>query len=486
VRTTCQEAVASFPEGPCLEEPFRGVDTSFQEGPFQEEEEEEEAVLRKYQEASGETNAAAFQGVLAFQEASFQAVPFQEAPFLVELSFQAGPFLVEPSFQEEALFDHEAAVAVAVGLTWSTQYPLMISMIVFMWCCCELKKPCEVLTLSESISDSSDHNSHDVICEQCDSHNEIFSFSLTFSRTARTTMTPCLFSSLTALFFVATCSSFSPIPSNHAVHNSALHAAADRRSFLVGLGGVATASVLATMPAVAAVETVLVLGGTGLVGGEVVKKLKSMGVTVIATSRDGRDGTVAVDFTKLSNVATTIQELSKGCQAVISCVGAIGTEEDAVVNSATGLAAAGAAAAGVEHFVYISVAPEVRALAKNIDFLKKYMEGKSFSEDSIIAYFGKTGKTYTIIEPTFIFGGDDFKVNPPRVASAYGQLVETVLSSGPLRAITNIAPEGFLKIALEPPVSATTVAEASVAGALGKAPAVLDTYDMIVAASKLV
>ena len=77
-------------------------------------------------------------------------------------------------------------------------------------------------------------------------------------------------------------------------------------------------------------------------------------------------------------------------------------------------------------------------------------------------------------------------LNPPRVATPYGQFVEAILSSAPLRAATRIAPEGFLKIALEPPVSSVAVAGACVAGAFGKAPAVLDTYDKIIAASQLV
>jgi hypothetical protein len=82
---------------------------------------------------------------------------------------------------------------------------------------------------------------------------------------------------------------------------------------------------------------VLVLGGTGFVGSRVVKKLKDLGLDVITTSRDGRDGTVAFDVTSAGmNVEKEIQSLSKGCAAVISCIGAIGTANDASINSATG------------------------------------------------------------------------------------------------------------------------------------------------------
>merc|ERR1712118_65186 len=106
---------------------------------------------------------------------------------------------------------------------------------------------------------------------------------------------------------------------------------------------------------------VLVLGGTGFVGSEVCKQLKALGVDVVATSRDGRDGTLALDFSDSSVDATkTVEGMAKGCTAVISCVGSIGTSNDKLVNSGTVLSSIGAKAAGVKRFVYISVAPEVR------------------------------------------------------------------------------------------------------------------------------
>lgn len=273
--------------------------------------------------------------------------------------------------------------------------------------------------------------------------------------------------------------------------------AASRREFFqtvvsttVAVGGMLALGPQSSSMANAAGESsstsskVLVLGGTGFVGSRVVNKLQSMGIQVIATSRDGRDGTVPFDVTAQGlDVTKTVQDLAKGCTAVISTIGAIGTEQDLKVNSATGLAALGAKAAGVSEFVYISVAPEVKEFAKDIDFLKPYMTGKTFSQDAVTSNFA-TGAT--LIEPTFIHGGDSFNLNPPRVAGFYGEFIEAILSSGPLRAITNIAPEGIIKIALEPPVSVDSVAEAAVAGALGKATAVLDTYDKIVAAAKLV
>lgn len=226
---------------------------------------------------------------------------------------------------------------------------------------------------------------------------------------------------------------------------------------------------------------VLVLGGTGFVGSRVCTKLKSLGVEVISTSRDGRDGTAALDFTDPSvNVSQKVEGLASECQAVISCVGSIGTTDDAKVNSGTGLAALGAKSAGTKRFIYISVAPEVRSATKGVSFLNDYMAGKTSSEEFIQRNFPSS---FMLIEPTFIYGGDSFNLNPPRVATGYGKLVESILSSPPLRVAAGVSP-GFIGVALEPPVSVDAVAGAAVAGALGYSVPVLDTYDKIVEASK--
>jgi uncharacterized protein YbjT (DUF2867 family) len=262
-----------------------------------------------------------------------------------------------------------------------------------------------------------------------------------------------------------------------------------RRGFMdiAGTSIIAAAS-LAVKPELASASDysgskVLVLGGTGFVGSEVCKKLKSLGVDVIATSRDGRDGTLALDFGDSSiDVAKRVEEMAKGCTGVVSCIGSIGTPNDKVVNSGTGLSSIGAKAAGVKNFVYISVAPEVRDASKGLSFLKDYMDGKAFSEDSIKNNFADG---YTIIAPTFIYGGDKFAINPPRVADGYGRLVEGVLSSGPFRFAAGISP-GIIGVALEPPVKVGDVAGAAVAGALGLSASVLDTYDEINEAALLI
>ncbi len=224
---------------------------------------------------------------------------------------------------------------------------------------------------------------------------------------------------------------------------------------------------------------VLVLGGTGFIGSRVVQQLQKAGISVVATSRDGRDGTVALDILTTDNVVDRVKELASGCQAVISCWGAIGTANDNVINSASGWAAQGAKAAGVNRFVSFGIAPEVVQATSGIEFIQPYIQGKEFAKQSVQSIFGESG---VIIEPTFVHGGDSFGVNPPRVAGFYGEFIEGLLSSSPVRAIEGALPRGnIIQVALEPPISVDTVASAAVAAALGKigSSVSLDTYDKI-------
>jgi NAD dependent epimerase/dehydratase family len=231
---------------------------------------------------------------------------------------------------------------------------------------------------------------------------------------------------------------------------------------------------------------VVVLGGSGFVGSEIVRMLRAMGIPVVATSTNGRDGTTALDLTSSdaqSKLKGILQADGAATAAVVSCVGRIGTAEDEAVNAATGTAAMTAKAAGVERFVYITVSPEVKDFASDIDFLAGYMRGKTFSRHAILEQFGDKA---TLIEPTFIYGGGSFETNPPRVPVFYGQFIEGVLSASPVRQVERILSPGIMKIALEPPVAVRDVAQAAVAGALGKSPvSILDTYDKIKKAAAL-
>lgn len=271
----------------------------------------------------------------------------------------------------------------------------------------------------------------------------------------------------------------------------------DRRAFLTRALPAVTATVLTSAvwsrPAVAEEETsgvsrkkppkILVLGGTGFVGSTVVQTLKDMGIETVATSRDGRNGTQSLYFAAEITVEEQlkrIQSLAQGCTAVISCVGAIGTPSDRVVNSGTAIAAQAAKKADVSRFVYITVAPEVQEFAKDIDFLNDYMAGMAMSRQAVLDYFPNSS---TLIEPTFIYGGGSFQLNPPRVASFYGQFIEGILSSFPIRSVERVMSPGIMKIALKPPVPVQDVAQAAIVGAIGIP--VLDSYDKIKQASRL-
>jgi len=95
-----------------------------------------------------------------------------------------------------------------------------------------------------------------------------------------------------------------------------------------------------------------------------------------------------------------------------------------------------------------------------------------------------------IVQPTFIYGGETFGINPPRVATGYGRVVEGILSAGPFQALASVAP-GLIGVALDPPVNVDTVAAACVAGALGDGVLTpdhnlsveLDTYEKIQSAA---
>lgn len=115
--------------------------------------------------------------------------------------------------------------------------------------------------------------------------------------------------------------------------------------------------------------------------------------------------------------------------------------------------------------------------------LYPYSTGKQVSRDAVLSNFGDKG---ILIEPTFIYGGGSFEVNPPRVPDFYGKFVDGILSSSPIRSIDRVLSPGFIKIALEPPVNVDAVAGAAVAGALGKSSPVLDSYDKIKEAAALI
>ena len=217
--------------------------------------------------------------------------------------------------------------------------------------------------------------------------------------------------------------------------------------------------------AVAAPPKVLVLGATGFVGSEICRRLSALGVPHIAASSSGQGATVPLDLTAPDCEART-EELcrTEGIRAVISAVGSINTPDDEAVNGGTARAAAGARAGGVERFVFIGNAPGARALSRSVPALRGYVAGKEASEAAIREAFGPDD--YAIVQPSFIYGGPDLGLDPPRVTQELGQACEELLGLYPVRAVADVLP-GPLGVLLAPPVSHERVARAAIHAALG-------------------
>jgi len=165
------------------------------------------------------------------------------------------------------------------------------------------------------------------------------------------------------------------------------------------------------------VPRVLLLGGTGQVGKQVRKELEENGVFVVATSRDGREGTIELDVTKCySKISDEVKQLAKDnrCSAVVSLIGAIGSKNDMLVNGADAQAAIGAREQPcVRNFVAITPSPTVKANppAEVVQFVK----AKGFSEEVIVNKFGNGGAdgfSYTVISPGAIGKSKNYGKDP--------------------------------------------------------------------------
>lgn len=233
---------------------------------------------------------------------------------------------------------------------------------------------------------------------------------------------------------------------------------------------------------------VAVLGGSGFVGRRVCEQLVAAGAEVVSLSRGGGPPPGAgpwaskVTWLKGDVLAPGGAELAAavaGAEVVVSSIGAIGSGDDARGNGATNEAAvAAAAAAKAKRFVLVSASGQVAQSGLDAVF-GGYVEGKRRAEAAVAATFPGAA---LVLQPTFIYGGEEFSATPPRVAGWYGAKVEGLLDTGLFRGLASATP-GFIRLALSPPNSAEEVAAAAVAGALGQATGTLGDHDLIKAAA---
>lgn len=231
-------------------------------------------------------------------------------------------------------------------------------------------------------------------------------------------------------------------------------------------------------------KKVLVLG-KGFVGNQVLQELDKLGVPSISLSKSGKGGVdFEVDLTA-EDAEDTIESICRNnnVDAIISTVGSIGQKDDYEINAASAKAAIGAKRSEcVKRFVFIGNDDAVRDFAKDSPFLKNYAKGKAESETTIKAQFPGA---YTIVEPNFIYGGDDFSLTPPRVPQKLGSIAEDILGLYPIQAISEKLP-GMLGVAAGAPVSVENVAKAAINAALGviSESELESRNDIILAASK--
>jgi len=227
-------------------------------------------------------------------------------------------------------------------------------------------------------------------------------------------------------------------------------------------------------------QKIAVLGGTGFVGSRVVDILSKAGADVFSVSKSGGGpGGVALDLADPAS-AGALAEALQGVDAVVSCVGfnPFGGDEamSRAVNGDANAAAAAAAEAGVKRFVYVSVASIVRDVVGDANLMTGYFEGKKIAESAVANAFAETDAL--VLKPSFVYGGDAFSANPPRVTQQYGEVLTKLLGSGLVKGIADKMP-GAIALTLAEPVAVDTLARACAAGAVGAAEGVADGTDAI-------
>ena len=209
--------------------------------------------------------------------------------------------------------------------------------------------------------------------------------------------------------------------------------------------------------------------------------LSKAGADVFSVSKSGGGpGGVALDLADPTS-AGALAEALQGVDAVVSCVGVnpFGGDEAmsrAVNGDANARAAAAAAEAGAKRFVYVSVASIVPEVIGGANLMTGYFEGKKLAESAVADAYAETDSL--VVKPSFVYGGDAFSANPPRVTQQYGEVLTKLLGSDFVKGIAKNMP-GPIALTLAEPVAVDDVARACAAGALGLADGVADGTDAI-------
>ncbi|KAL3762322.1 hypothetical protein ACHAW5_006322 [Stephanodiscus triporus] len=239
--------------------------------------------------------------------------------------------------------------------------------------------------------------------------------------------------------------------------------------------------------------SVTVFGGGGFTGSRVCKILVEKGAKVTSISRTGtppkwcagEEWTKGVDWRSadlLSADPASLDGVVGSPEAVVSCVGVIGADVEFLRrgNGDANAAAFGSAKRGgrLRRAAYVSVGSEVDACKESWlpEFFKGYFDGKLEAEKAAFEAVDGDASRVCLVKPTFIYGGTDFGLIPPRVNYEYGSGVEELLSLPPFKFLADVTP-GLIKVALRPPVCVDSVAAACARAAMDESGSILPVLD---------